>query len=146
GSLLRVSLIVLVVYGGLLYLTYWQFNRAPTGFVPEQDKGYLLLNVQLPDSASVQRTREVIARIEMIAANTPGVAHTVGIAGQSLLLNANAPNLGSMYVMLKEFHQRRGLSADDIAAQLRRQCRIEIREALVSIFGAPPIDGLGTTG
>ena len=57
GGLLRVSLIALLVYGGLLALTYWQFNRTPTGFIPQQDKGYLLLNVQLPDSASVERTR-----------------------------------------------------------------------------------------
>jgi hydrophobe/amphiphile efflux-1 (HAE1) family protein len=146
GMLLRVSLIALLVYGGLLYVTYWQFTHVPTGFVPEQDKGYLLLNVQLPDSASVQRTREIMARIETMARQAPGVAHTVGISGQSLLLNANAPNLGSMYVMLKEFHERRGLSADDIAAQLRSQCRRDIQGALVSIFGAPPIDGLGTTG
>jgi hydrophobe/amphiphile efflux-1 (HAE1) family protein len=146
GMLLRVSLIALVVYGGLLYLTYWQFSRMPTGFVPEQDKGYLLVNVQLPDSASVQRTREVMAQIETMARETPGVAHTVGISGQSLLLNANAPNLGSLYVMLKEFGQRRGLPADAVAASLRARCRREVREALVSIFGAPPIDGLGTTG
>nr|HPM83776.1 efflux RND transporter permease subunit [Candidatus Anammoximicrobium sp.] len=148
GWLLRVSLISLLVYGGLLYGTYWEFTHAPTGFVPDQDKGYLLLNVQLPDSASVQRTKEVVARIDAIAHQTPGVEHTVGIAGQSLIQNANAPNLGSLYVMLKEFDQRRGpgLSADAIAAQLRKSCRQQIREALVSIFGAPPIDGLGTTG
>jgi len=148
GWLLRVSLISLLVYGGLLYGTYWEFTHAPTGFVPDQDKGYLLLNVQLPDSASVQRTKEVVARIDAIAHQTPGVEHTVGIAGQSLIQNANAPNLGSLYVMLKEFDQRRGpgLSADAIAAQLRKSCRQQIRDALISIFGAPPIDGLGTTG
>jgi len=148
GWLLRVSLISLLVYGGLLYGTYWEFTHAPTGFVPDQDKGYLLLNVQLPDSASVQRTKEVVARIDAIAHQTPGVEHTVGIAGQSLIQNANAPNLGSLYVMLKEFDQRRGpgLSADAIAAQLRTSCRQQIRDALISIFGAPPIDGLGTTG
>ena len=72
-------------------LTYWQFNRAPTGFIPQQDKGYLLLNVQLPDSASVERTQRVMARIETLARETPGVEHTVGVSGQSLLLNANAP-------------------------------------------------------
>jgi hydrophobe/amphiphile efflux-1 (HAE1) family protein len=146
GMLLRVSLIALVAYGGLLYLTYWQFVHMPMGFVPEQDKGYLLVNVQLPDSASVQRTREIMARIETMARGSPAVAHTVGISGQSLLLNANAPNFGSLYVMLQDFHERPGVSADDIAAQLRRRCRSEIQGALVSIFGAPPIDGLGTTG
>jgi multidrug efflux pump len=148
GGVLRVSAIVLMLYGGLLVLTYWQFNHAPTGFIPQQDKGYLLLNVQLPDSASVERTQRVMARIETLARNMPGVAHTVGVSGQSLLLNANAPNLGSMYIMLKEFSHRRGprLTADAIAADLTERCQSEVRGAIVSAFGAPPIDGLGTTG
>ena len=148
GRLLRVSVIVVLVYAGLLVLTYFQFTLAPTGFIPQQDKGYLLLNVQLPDSASVERTQQVMAHIEALARDTPGVAHTVGISGQSLILNANAPNLGSMYVMLKEFDQRRGpgLTADAIAAALRERCQREVRGAIVSAFGAPPIDGLGTTG
>ncbi len=122
GGLLRVSMLALLVYGALLALTYWGFQRAPTGFIPQQDKGYILLNVQLPDSASVERTRRVMARIESIAHETPGVAHTLGISGQSLILSANAPNLGSMYVLLKGFEDRHGadLSADAIAAKLRR--------------------------
>jgi hydrophobe/amphiphile efflux-1 (HAE1) family protein len=148
GGLLRASAIALLVYGGLLGVTYWEFTNAPTGFIPQQDKGYLLLNVQLPDSASVERTQRVMAHIEALARDTPGVEHTVGISGQSLILNANAPNLGSMYVMLKEFAQRPGpkLTADAIAASLRERCRREVRGAVVSAFGAPPIDGLGTTG
>jgi multidrug efflux pump len=148
GSVLRVSTLVLVVYGGLLVLTYWQFNHAPTGFVPQQDKGYLLLNVQLPDSASVERTQRVMARIEELARETPGVEHTVGVSGQSLLLNANAPNLGSLYIMLKEFSQRHGpnLTGDAIAAELTERCQREVRGAIITAFGAPPIDGLGTTG
>ena len=148
GHVLRISTLVLVVYGGLLVLTYWQFNHAPTGFVPQQDKGYLLLNVQLPDSASVERTERVMARIEKLARETPGVEHTVGVSGQSLLLNANAPNLGSLYIMLKEFSHRRGpkLTGDAIAADLTERCQREVSGAIVTAFGAPPIDGLGTTG
>jgi len=146
SRLLRVNLLVLAVYGGLLWLTYHEFQQAPTGFVPEQDKGYLLVNVQLPDSSSVERTQEVMRRLDAIAKQTNGVSHTVGISGQSLILGANAPNLGSMYVMLKEFSQRRGISADEVSAQIRAQCAKEVREAMISIFGAPPIDGLGTTG
>ncbi|MBV8608510.1 MAG: efflux RND transporter permease subunit, partial [Singulisphaera sp.] len=98
--------------------------------------------------AAVARTQRVMARIEKLAHDTPGVAHTVGISGQSLILNANAPNLGSMYVLLKEFAQRRGprLTADAIAADLQDRCQREVRGAIVSVFGAPPIDGLGTTG
>jgi multidrug efflux pump len=145
---LRLSVMVLVIYGGLLGLTYWQFQRTPTGFIPQQDKGYLLLNVQLPDSASVERTARAMARIEKIARDMPGVEHTVGVSGQSLILNANAPNLGSMYVLLKPFEERhdRQLSADAIAATLQERCHEQVRGAIVSAFGAPPIDGLGTTG
>ncbi len=148
GGLLRISGIALVAYGGLLVVTYWQFNRTPTGFVPQQDKGYLLLNVQLPDSASVERTARAMTQIEELARNTPGVEHTVGVTGQSLILNANAPNLGSMYVILKPFDERRGsaLSADAIAADLQQRCQEQVRRAIVTTFGAPPIDGLGTTG
>ncbi len=146
GGMLRASAVVLLLYGGLLFVTYWEFNRLPEGFIPQQDKGYLLVNVQLPDSASVERTQQVMARIEKMAREIPAVQHTVGISGQSLLLNANAPNLGSMYVMLKEFAERPGISGDDVARQLRQRCRGEILEALVTVFGAPPVEGLGTTG
>ncbi len=148
GRVLRLSAAVVVAYVGLLGLTYYVFDRAPSGFVPQQDKGYLLLNVQLPDSASVERTERAMARIENIARQTPGVAHTVGVSGQSLLLNANAPNLGSLYIMLEPFEKRRShkLSADAIGVELTERCRGELRNAIVSTFGAPPIDGLGTTG
>ena len=146
GLLLRGTLVVLALYLGLLWLTYREFSQAPIGFIPNQDKGYLMLSVQLPDSASVGRTREILSRIEAIALKTEGVAHTVSVSGQSLLLSTNASNLGSMYVMLEEFGERKGISADDIAANLREKCLAEIRDAQISIFGAPPIDGLGTTG
>jgi hydrophobe/amphiphile efflux-1 (HAE1) family protein len=148
GGLLRVNVVALLVYGGLLVLTYYVFDLAPTGFIPEQDKGYVLLNVQLPDAASVERTQRVMARIETIARQTPGVAHTVGVSGKSLILNADAPNLGSMYVLLQSFGQRRsaGLDAESIARELEARCRKEVRGGLVSAFGAPPLEGLGTTG
>ena len=148
GRTLRLSVMVLVIYAGLLGMTYWQFQRTPTGFIPQQDKGYLLLNVQLPDSASVERTQGAMAKIEELALKMPGVQHTVGLSGQSLILNANAPNLGSMYILLKPFEERHDpkLSADAIAKSLEERCHEEVRGAVVSAFGAPPIDGLGTTG
>ena len=144
AGVLRISVIVLIIYGGLLVLTYFQFIHAPTGFVPQQDKGYLILNVQLADAASVDRTERVMARIERVAHEVEGVAHTVGISGKSLILNANAPNLGSMYIMLDEFGKRP--SADVIAATLRQRCQEQVHAAIVTTFGGPPIDGLGTTG
>ena len=148
GMALRVSVLVLLVYGGLLALTYWGFMNSPSGFIPAQDKGYLLVNVQLPDAASVERTERVMRRIEELAHKNPGVKDTVAIAGQSILLGANAPNFGAMYVMLDDFHRRaaNGLSGETIAAQLQADFREEIKDGLVNVLGAPPIDGLGTAG
>jgi multidrug efflux pump len=148
GLLLRASPLVLLIYGGLLALTVFAFEATPTGFIPPQDKGYLLVNVQLPDAASVQRTRQTVAAMEKIALETPGVKHTVAIAGQSLLLNANAPNFGAIYVMLDDFHERRkpSLHADAIAADLLGRFQKEVKQGAINVFGAPPIEGLGTAG
>jgi multidrug efflux pump subunit AcrB len=148
GVMLRLSLPVLAVYGGLLFLTYWSFTQTPTGFIPQQDKGYLLVNVQLPDSSSVERTHDVMSRIEQIAGRTAGVRHTVAIAGQSILLNANAPNFGAMYVMLDDFSGRLApdRSADAIAGRIQAACEEQIRDGIVNVFGAPPVEGLGTAG
>ena len=148
AGILRVSAIAMLVYVGLLGLTWWQFTTTPISFIPQQDKGYLLLNVQLPDSASLERTERLMGRIETLVRNTAGVAHTVGISGQSLILNANAPNVGSLYVMLDDFAARRepALSSDAIAAAIRQRCQEGVPGATVTAFGAPPIDGLGTTG
>jgi multidrug efflux pump subunit AcrB len=148
GGLLRVSVLVLVLYGGLLGLTYWSFTHTPTGFIPSQDKGYLLLNVQLPDSSSLERTQEVMKSIEQTAGKIPGVAHTVAIAGQSILLNANAPNFGAMYCMLEDFHHRaaHGLTGPVIAAKLQHELQEQIGDGEVNVFEAPPVDGLGTAG
>jgi multidrug efflux pump subunit AcrB len=148
SGLLRVSLLVLVLYGGLLGLTWWGFTNTPTGFIPTQDKGYLLVNVLLPDAAAVPRTKDVIERIEAVARETPGVKHTVAIAGQSILLGANASNFGALYVMLDDFDRRTraGLSGDAIAAALQERFNKAVPEAVVNIFGAPPVEGLGTAG
>jgi hydrophobe/amphiphile efflux-1 (HAE1) family protein len=148
GGLLRVSLIVLLVYGGLLGLTYQSFVIAPKGFIPAQDKGYLLVNAQLPDSASLERTRSTMQTIEKVAGKVPGVSHTVAIAGQSILLGATAPNFGAMYVMLDEFHHRakEKLSADVIAAQLQAELQNAVNDGVINVFSAPPVDGLGTAG
>ena len=158
AGFLRLSVIVCIAYGGLLVLTGWQFYTAPTGFIPQQDKGYLIVNVQLQDAASVDRTERVMQRIDKIILGDKsdkkrfpgieGVAHTVGVSGQSLILNANAPNLGSFYVLLKPFAERHShaLSADAIAETIRERCKDGARGATVSTFGGPPVDGLGTTG
>src|SRR5205823_3730906 len=104
------------------------------------------VNVQLPDGASVQRTKAVTDRIDRIARAMPGVDSTVAISGQSMLLDANASNWASMYVMLKPFGQREQpeLRGPRLAARLRAQCRKDVQEAVVNVFGPPPVNGLGT--
>ncbi len=145
---LRVSAIVLLVYAGLIGLTYLGFRAVPTGFIPEQDKGYLVVNAQLPDGASLERSDEVIKRMTELALNTEGVGHTISVPGYSILTGTNIPNVGGMFVILDPFEERAGqpkLSANQVADRLRKQYR-EIEEAQVVLFGAPPIDGLGSTG
>jgi multidrug efflux pump len=148
GRMLRLSVIVLLVYGGLLFLTYRGMTTAPTGFIPTQDQGYLLVNVQLPDSASVQRTQEVMEQIEGIAKKVPGVVHTVSVSGQSFLLSTNGSNFGSMFVILDDQAKRRDHDRYDavIAQKIQRQCFEEIEDAVIGVFRAPPIRGLGNAG
>ncbi len=148
GRLLRLTAIVGIVYGGLLIATGWEVAFAPKGFVPTQDQGYLLVNVQLPDSASVQRTQAVMQKIGKIARGIPGVAHTVGIAGTSFLLATNGSNLGSMFVVLDDFSRRTRRDRYDaaIAQTIQERCAREVEEALVGVFRSPPVRGLGNAG
>jgi multidrug efflux pump len=148
GWCLRLSVIVLLVYVGLIGLTGFGFSRVPSGFVPIQDKGYLLVNIQLPDSASLERTVNVTEAVEKISLETPGVAHTVAIPGTSFVLNANSSNYGSMFVILKPFDERRDPSrtGEAIAGRLRARVQREVPEARVLVFGAPAVRGLGNAG
>jgi multidrug efflux pump len=151
AATLRLSAIALLLYGGLMGLTYLGFRTVPVGFLPDQDKGYLVVNAQLPDGASLERTEKIVARLSRIARNTkeiPGVAHTIDLSGYSVLLGSNLSNMGGMFVILDPFEERKGdpqRSAAAIAARLR-QAYGEILGARIAVFGAPAIDGLGTTG
>jgi multidrug efflux pump len=148
GILLRLSVIVLLIYGGLMGLTYSGFQVVPTGFIPQQDKGYLVVNAQLPDGASLERTEEVMREITDAALEDKGVQHAISVPGYSVLLSTNLPNVGGMFVILKPFEERKGdrdLSAPAIMERLQKRFRT-IQEGRVVLFGAPPVDGLGTTG
>jgi multidrug efflux pump len=148
GWCLRLSVVVLLVYGGLLGLTGLGFASVPSGFVPIQDKGYLVANIQLPDSASLERTVGVTEAVEKIALETPGVAHTVAVPGLSFVLNANSSNYGNMFIILKPFHERRdpSLSGEAILGRLRGRVKREVPDARVLVFGAPAVRGLGNAG
>lgn len=148
-NLLRVAVVMLIVYGGLIGLTVYGFRTVPIGFIPQQDKGYLVINAQLPDGSSLERTDDVVTRMTEIARKDPGVAHTIGVPGYSILTSNNISNAGGMFVILKPFEERAGvkdLGADAVMARLRQAYYTAIMEARVAVFGAPPVDGLGSTG
>ncbi|MGI9499339.1 MAG: efflux RND transporter permease subunit, partial [Geminicoccaceae bacterium] len=105
-SFLRVSVIVLAVYAGLIALTGYQFTRAPNGFIPEQDQGYLIAVVQLPPGASLSRTDAVVRKASDLLLGIDGVEHTVGFAGLDGATFTNASNAGAIFVTTAPFEER----------------------------------------
>src|SRR5436853_1612414 len=147
GAVIRKSAIALVVYGGLVLLTGWGFNKVPTGFVPTQDKQYLVAFAQLPDGASLDRTESVIRRMSDLGLKQPGVQDAVAFPGLSISGFSVAPNAGIVFFGLKPFEQRRAanLSGPAIAGALNQQFG-GIQDAFVLAVPPPPVMGLGTIG
>ncbi|MCQ2996409.1 efflux RND transporter permease subunit [Pseudomonas quasicaspiana] len=147
GRVIRSSGIALVLYGGLMVLTYFGFATTPTGFVPPQDKQYLVAFAQLPDAASLDRTEDVIKRMSDIALKQDGVESAVAFPGLSINGFTNSPNAGIVFVTLKPFEDRKNasLSAGAIAGALNGKFG-EIQDAYMAIFPPPPVQGLGTIG
>ncbi|OWK47356.1 RND efflux system, inner membrane transporter CmeB [Fimbriiglobus ruber] len=149
GRTIRIPVLVVAIYGGLLVLTYQGYLRLPIGFIPQQDKGYLIASVQLPDAASAERCIDVMGQISKIALETPGVKHANSVAGNSFVLSAYGSNFGSMFIILDGFDERRNdtkLYADNIMAELRKRTGQQVFGAQVNIFGAPAVSGLGRAG
>ncbi|RMH86014.1 efflux RND transporter permease subunit [Pseudomonas sp. AOB-7] len=144
---LRTSGVAMFLYAGLLGLGYLGFSTTPTGFVPQQDKQYLVAFAQLPDAATLDRTEAVIKRMSEIAGKHPGVENTVAFPGLSINGFTNSPNSGIVFTPLKPFDERSdpSMSANAIAAELNAQFA-EIQDAYIAIFPPPPVQGLGTIG
>jgi multidrug efflux pump len=173
---LRVPVLVLAGYAALVSAGVLGYGQLPTGFIPQQDKGYLIASVQLPDAASTQRTEEVIQKITRTAleytveipANPDEegatlverngrqvwvkrvrpIKHCNAVSGNSFVLSAYGSNFGSMFIILDGFDKRRhpDLYADRIMAGLRKRYEQEVPEAQVNVFGAPAVSGLGRAG
>ena len=139
--------IALVLYAGLIGLTWLGFSHVPTGFVPGQDKQYLVSFAQLPDAASLDRSEDVIRQMSAIALKQPGVEHAVAFPGLSINGFTNSTNAGIVFVTLKPFEERRdpSLSAGAIAAALNQKYAA-IQDAYIAVFPPPPVMGLGTIG
>lgn len=144
---IRSSGIALLLYAGLMVLTFFGFSSTPTGFVPGQDKQYLVAFAQLPDAASLDRTEDVIKRMSDLALKQPGVESAVAFPGLSINGFTNSPNAGIVFVTLKPFDERKdpSMSAGAIAGALNGKYA-NIQEAYMAIFPPPPVQGLGTIG
>ncbi|QDT56947.1 Efflux pump membrane transporter BepE [Caulifigura coniformis] len=134
------------VYVGLLVITGYGFQKAPTGFIPPSDMGYMIAMVQLPDGASVERTSAVVNRAVKTILEHPGVDHAISYAGYSGTTRSASSNYGSVFIMPKPFHERlNGPKASDIQKELQPELS-KISDATIFIIPPPPVRGLGTAG
>ena len=144
----RYTVLTLVVYAGLVYLAYGMFKIVPTGFIPTQDQGYLLVNVQMPDASSAERTDAVITQLSNLALKTKGIQDALAVSGFSILTRSNSSAAGLLFLRLKPFSQRAGIAgmtADAIANRLGRQFRkVEGGQAVVLL--PPAVRGIGNAG
>jgi HAE1 family hydrophobic/amphiphilic exporter-1 len=145
--LVRISLIMVVIYAGLIALTVFEFTRAPTGFIPQQDQGYLINVVQLPPGASLARTDEVSRQVTKIVLEEPGVAHAVPIIGLDGTTFTSSPSAAVIFSTLDPFEERaqNGLSANVVMANLNKKFQA-IKDGLLFSVSPPPVRGIGTTG
>jgi hydrophobe/amphiphile efflux-1 (HAE1) family protein len=144
----RLAALVVVVYLGLIVLTYFGFKTVPLGFIPAQDQGYLIAAVQLPDGASIDRTDSVIQRMADIALHTKGVLGTFGVTGFNLLTGTNQTNAAIMFLPLQPFTERVGhpeQAADALVGQFFGKFG-QIQEGFELVLSPPPVQGLGQAG
>jgi len=148
GWLARRALMLAVVYLLLLSFTGWGFSRLPSGFIPDQDKGYLLMAAQMPEGASLGRTDAFVRKLEQEARLDPAVDHVLALPGFSLLASSNISEAGALFVILKPFEERaknHAWSAAGTRKRLAEKMASEL-DGLALVFGSPPVDGLGSTG
>ncbi|WP_104662676.1 efflux RND transporter permease subunit [Ensifer adhaerens] len=147
GRILTRKSLIMVVYVVLLGVTFTLFRAVPGGFVPAQDKQYLIGFAQLPDAATLDRSEDVIKRMSEIALKHPGVENAIAFPGLSINGFTNSSNSGIVFVALKPFEERKTpeLSGGAIAMQLNQEFGV-IQDAFIAMFPPPPVQGLGTTG
>jgi HAE1 family hydrophobic/amphiphilic exporter-1 len=145
--LLRVWWVVLVGFGGLAGFTGWWYAQTPTGFLPTEDQGYVIISAQLPDAASLDRTRELEQKINSVLRNTPGVENWFVLGGFSLLDGTAAPNAATAFIAWKDFKYRKTPELQQEALVARVQAELgALREAAIVVLVPPSIQGLGAAG
>jgi HAE1 family hydrophobic/amphiphilic exporter-1 len=146
-TLVRRTAIMMLLFLGLAALTGRQFARLPTGFLPIEDQGYLIANIQLPNAASLERTQEVLTKIDRILEQTPGVQNWVSLGGYSMIDGTNASNAATVFIVTAPWEERTDPSLSQVAilGSLQRKL-FQIQEAIVFAFPPPAITGLGVVG
>lgn len=147
GIFLRKTVIVSLVMLGFYGLTVWSFVQVPGGFIPDEDQGYFFVNTQLPDGATLERTEEVLNRINAILAKTDGVADVITIGGYSILDSLFRTNSGCCFVVLEPWDDRtnKQTQINNVIQSVVVQAS-QIEDAITLAFMPPPIDGLGNAG
>jgi HAE1 family hydrophobic/amphiphilic exporter-1 len=147
SQLLRVWWLVLIVFVGIAIFTGWWYQKTPTGFLPTEDQGYVIIAVQLPDAASLDRTREVTERMSKIFANTPGVEHWFVLGGFSLLDGTNASNGATAFAAWSDWSERKtpDLSQESLVGRLQKEFG-QMQESFILVLVPPSIQGLGVAG
>ena len=145
---IRYAVVILALYGGMIWLTKKQFEAVPEGFVPVQDKQYLVAFAQLPNAASLERSDAVLKRMSDVCLAHPGVKDAIAFPGLSIAGFTNSPNAGIVFIGLDDFENRRtpDLSGKAIQESLQQKFFMEFGNALVLVFQPPPVNGLGTIG
>jgi HAE1 family hydrophobic/amphiphilic exporter-1 len=147
GGMLRKAAVVSIVFVGLLFLAGFGFTRLPGGFVPIEDQGFFIVNAQLPNGASLERTEEVMDRVNEMMLELPNVRDVATVGGYSILNGIQGPNYGFAFVNLLPWDERPGLENSMWALIRRAQGRLStIEEGLVFAFPPPAIQGLGAAG
>jgi HAE1 family hydrophobic/amphiphilic exporter-1 len=146
-GMLRKAAITALVYVGLLAAAYFGITSLPTGFVPSEDEGYLMVAVQLPDASSLGRSEQVLDQVSEVLSHQPGVRGTIQISGYSLLDGVVTPNAGAVWVILDHWDDRPTpeTQVQGVVTSLNREFA-GILDALVFAVRPPPIRGLGTAG
>lgn len=145
----RMLLIVMVVYAGLLGLTGWRLAATPTGFIPEQDQGFLIGVIQLPAGASLERSDKVMQGVIDTLMHTDGIAAVGAMAGLDGSSFSSASNAGTMFIRLDPFADRKGkpeLAAAEIASRLTGQFMSTLPEGNAFIIAPPAVQGMGAGG
>ncbi len=145
ARVIRMGFIMLIIYAGLLALTQNRLVSTPTGLVPQLDRSYLIAAMQLPAGSTLERSDALVRKASEIIMSRPGVANAVSFVGFDGATFTNAPNTGVIFVTLKPFKERPGITKDMILADLRGQM-FALREAFVFVLEPPSVPGIGTGG